>query len=286
MGGRIEPPRGEQYAMTETQTMPRTNLTSADRTNGDIWWIDLSTPDLAKAKEFYTGLVGWTFEDQGEEFGHYNQVRKDGKVVAGAMAQDDEMRKMGAPPAWTPYISVADAKATVAKAKDLGAKVLVEPMPVGELGWMAVLADPTGAVFGLWQGEQFTGADLINSTGALCWTEVRTPDADAAAKFYEALLGWKAVTAAMGPVQYTTLELDGHPAAGLWKLEGDMADVPPHWGVTIGVDSIDEALAYTRANGGKVIVEPATIPFGTFAGIIDPTGAAITLIQLAPMNRG
>jgi predicted enzyme related to lactoylglutathione lyase len=272
--------------MSDARTMPRTELTATDHRVGDIWWMDLSTSDIDRAIEFYAGLFGWMFTDTGAEFGNYHQVFKDGKVVAGLMAQSDDMKQMGAPSAWTPYVSVESAEQVAAQAKELGAVVLVAPMPVRELGSMAVLADPAGAVFGIWQAGEFTGADLINSPGALCWTEARTTDMASVQPFYEALFGWKAEAMDMEGMKYSQFLLDGQPAAGLMPLEGDMANVPSHWGVTVGVENLETALDYTRANGGQVTFGPMTIPYGTFAGIVDPTGAALNILELAPVNQG
>ena len=266
---------------TEPRTQPRTELTSADHRIGDVWWMDLTTTDMDQATEFYAGLLGWMYTDAGPEFGNYHQAFKDGRVVAGLMAQGEELQAASVPSAWTPYVSVESVEEVAAIARKRGGSVHVGPMQVGELGWMAVIADPTGAAFGVWQPGTFTGASLINSPGALCWTEVRTTDVAAVQPFYEALFGWTAETTDMGGAPYVQFTLDGQPAAGLMSLEGDLANVPSHWGVTVGVADLDAALAYTRAHGGRVTFGPTTIPFGTFAGIVDPTGAALGIIQLA-----
>ena len=111
---------------------------------GLFCWTDLSTPDAAGAKTFYTSLFGWEFEElpMGEG-ASYTMLKKDGRNV-GALYPDS---KPGIPPHWDLYISVPSADEAAAKAKSLGGMVIVEPFDVMEVGRMAVLQDPTGATF-------------------------------------------------------------------------------------------------------------------------------------------
>src|ERR1700733_2782959 len=112
-------------------------------------WVDLASTDLPTSLAFYTGLFGWKADDQGPDSGHYQMLIKDGRPVAGAMASMME----GQPSAWMSYVSVKDADVTAAAIKDAGGMVFVEPMDVMTVGRMVVAADPTGAVFGLWQPQ-------------------------------------------------------------------------------------------------------------------------------------
>ena len=65
-------------------------------------------------------------------------------------------------------------------------------MDVMDLGRMAVFADPTGAVFGVWQPKAFAGADLVNEPVSLVWNEVHTRDTDTDKAFYNSVFGWTA----------------------------------------------------------------------------------------------
>lgn len=111
--------------------------------------VELQTGDTAKAKEFYGSLLDWKLEDM--EMGPeatYTMVNVGEDGVGGGM-----MAKMcdEAPSAWMPYVGVADVDASTAKAKSLGANVIVEKQEVPNMGWFSIIADPTGAVIGLWQ---------------------------------------------------------------------------------------------------------------------------------------
>ena len=73
-------------------------------------WVDLGTPDLGASVSFYETLFGWSIPEgpNSEQNGGYRQAMRDGKPVAGVMPLMAE----GQPPAWSSYVSVADAGAT------------------------------------------------------------------------------------------------------------------------------------------------------------------------------
>ena len=96
----------------------------------------------------------------------------------------------GQPPAWSSYVSVADADATAATVSEAGGTVIAEPMDVLDLGRWRSSPIPTGAVFGIWQPGTFIGAELVNEPGALSWNELNTRDLEGAKAFYGAVFGW------------------------------------------------------------------------------------------------
>lgn len=139
---------------------------------------------------------------------------KNGKSAAGMMQLSAEMAAGGMPPAWSMYVTVNDLEATVAKVATAGGQVMQPPMDVMDAGRMAVLADPAGAAFCLWQKKESIGAEVVNEQGALTWTELMTPDPAAATKFYDAVLGWTAETAAMAMGEYTVFHQRGRQRDG------------------------------------------------------------------------
>jgi predicted enzyme related to lactoylglutathione lyase len=241
-------------------------------------WVDHGTQDLAASNAFYGGLFGWQADDQGEEMGHYVLYRKGGKTVAGNMAAMGE----GQPCVWTSYVSVADADATVEKAKAAGAMVFVEPMDVSDIGRMAVFADPTGAAVGVWQPKSFAGAELANEAGAFAWNELNTRDLDASKAFYSEVFGWTPNDMDMEGMAYTEWKLGDRSVAGMMAMP-DMvpAEVPPHWLVYFGVEDTDATVARAGELGGTVMVPPTDIPPGRFAVIGDPDGAPFAVIKMA-----
>src|SRR5215469_4043070 len=108
--------------------------------------LELNTPDLAKAKAFYSKLVGWTYEDMNMGEGGTYSVFKPASGPGGGM-----FTMPGAPTAWLPYIGVDNLKASTDKAESLGAKVIMREQPVPGHGSFSILIDPTGANIALWQ---------------------------------------------------------------------------------------------------------------------------------------
>jgi predicted enzyme related to lactoylglutathione lyase len=207
--------------------------------------------------------------------------QQDGKNVGGLMGH----MQAGQPTVWATYISVADADATAAKVKAAGGSVIVEPMDVMDIGRMAFFTDPSGAAFGIWQPRRFAGADLVNEPNSLCWNEVLTRDADADKAFYPAVFGWDASrpSFAGAPESYTVWEIGGKPIGGMMQMTDEYfpAQVPPHWSVCFAVADCDATVAKAKDLGATITMEPMDMPIGRFAGLIDPQGAAFTVMQMA-----
>jgi predicted enzyme related to lactoylglutathione lyase len=245
-------------------------------------WVELSSPDADAAAEFYREVLGWSATEPGPaETGGYRMFQHDGKNVAGLMGHMQE----GQPTAWATYVNVADADETAEKVRAAGGSVIVEPMDVMDLGRMAVFADPTGAVFGVWQPRSFGGAELVNEPVSLCWNEVHTRDTDTDKAFYASVFGWAAGRPSFtgAPDTYTVWELAGKPVGGMMQMSDEMfpPDVPPHWSVCFAVSDADATVARARERGATVVAEPVDMPIGRFAAVIDPQGAWFTVMQPA-----
>jgi predicted enzyme related to lactoylglutathione lyase len=249
-------------------------------TPGTPCWVELGTPDIEAAAAFYGQLFGWEIPElpNSAELGGYRRAKKDGKDVAGVAPLMQE----GQPPAWTSYISVEDADATAATVKEAGGSLIAEPMDVMDLGRMAIFADPTGAVFGVWQPGTFPGAGLVNEPGALAWNELGTRDPDAAKAFYGTVFGWGTRDNDMGEMGTYTEWLRGEDSiGGMMDVSGRLPDeIPAHWLVYFAVENTDAALETVKSSGGGVSFGPIDIPAGRFAIVTDPHGAAFAVIQM------
>ncbi|HWA52677.1 MAG TPA: VOC family protein [Solirubrobacterales bacterium] len=245
-------------------------------------WVDLGSPDLDASVDFYTALFGWQVPESEnvEETGGYRRATKNGADVCGMMPLMQE----GQPPAWSSYVSVADADATAAAVAENGGSVIAEPMDVMDLGRMAIFADPSGAVFGIWQPGSFHGAGLVNEPGALAWNELNTRDLDGAKSFYGAVFGWGFNTEAMGENEsYTTIMLGGNPVGGILDMTERQipAEVPNHWLVYFAVEDTDASVEQAKQRGGNLMMGPIDLPVGRFAILTDPHGAAFAVIALS-----
>ena len=120
---------------------------------GTLSWTDLSTRDPEKAADFYSKLIGWDIERMESGPMPYWTVSIDGSAEGGIMPMPETVP--GEVPAfWMPYFGTADIAGSVAKAKELGATVQVEPTEIGGAMSFAVLADPAGATFALLQAPE------------------------------------------------------------------------------------------------------------------------------------
>ena len=141
--------------------------------------------------KFYSELFDWSFDSVPiPDGGSYALAKVKDQEIAGLFQQGEE--QAGIPPHWNSYIKVDDADDAARRCTELGATVMGEPFDVMEAGRMAVIQDPTGAVFMLWQPNQHPGAGLVNEPVTLCWNELLTRDPDAAATFYTSMFDWTA----------------------------------------------------------------------------------------------
>lgn len=250
---------------------------------GTFCWIDLGTPDQDAAGDFYGSLFGWRLreDENAEQTGGYRTARLDDKAVGGVM----KLMQEGQPPAWMNYICVEDADATVAKAREAGATVHAEPMSVLDYGRMAILADPTGAVFGVWQPGVNIGADVVGEAGAMTWNELNTRDREAAKSFYGDVFGWSFEEKEYeGSGTYTIVSADDEGIGGIADLtERVPAEVPAHWLVYFAVEDADATVETAKQHGGEIPAGPFDIAeVGRIAVVKDPWGAFFAVIQPDP----
>ena len=251
--------------------------------SGTFSWPELATTDQKAGVAFYRALFGWDVSDS--PIGPtevYSTFQMRGKAVSAAHTQRPEERQMGVPPHWNAYVTIADADESAKKAVSLGAKVLAPPFDVMDYGRMAVLQDPTGAVFQIWQAKKHIGAEILNEPGALCWTELTTSDTAAAEKFYTQLLGWGVKHAAPGaPMEYTEFSVNGQPSIGMMPKPPHMpAEIPSYWMPYFQVENTDASVTKAQTLGAKIMVPAQDIPTtGRFAIVTDPQGAMFAVFQ-------
>lgn len=238
-------------------------------------WLELQTSDGAAAKSFYEGLFGWTSVDSPMGDGEFYTMLKLKGQNAGGLFQDI---RSGAPPHWNCYISTENADNCAAKAKSIGGTIVEEPFDVMSHGRMAVIQDPTGAYFSVWEAKDHHGASIIDEPGAHCWTELLTTDNSTALAFYKELFGWGANT---GDPQYIEFTKDGKTFAGMMQITPEMGPRPASWTPYFQVTDTDAARDKASSLGAKVLLPGKDIEnVGRFAVIEDPQGAVFNIIQI------
>jgi predicted enzyme related to lactoylglutathione lyase len=269
-------------------------------------WVDTSQPDPEAALPFYRGVFGWEFEDvmpAGTE-GRYFIGRVHGGDVAAIGSIPEGASSMAA---WNSYIWVERADEAVKRARDAGGAVLMEPFDVMDAGRMAVLADPEGAAFFVWQAKNHKGAQIVNEHGSLNFNGLATRDPERAKAFYGAVFGWTTLALPAGAMWTLpgygdhleertpgTREMQaqmGAPdgfidvVASLDPIAAGDSDTPAHWSVTFGVDNVDAVAAKAGELGGDVVAGPVDAPWSRTAVIKDPQGASFVASQFVPENR-
>jgi predicted enzyme related to lactoylglutathione lyase len=269
-------------------------------------WVDTSQPDPRAALPFYADLFGWQFEDvmpEGSDGSYFIGRIRGGDVAAvGSIAE-------GAPPSatWNTYVWVDSADETVSRVNAAGGKVLSDPFDVMGAGRMAVVADPEGAAFCVWQAKNHRGAKVVNEHGSLNFNGLATRDPAGAKAFYGAVFGWKTLPLPAG-VMWTLPGYGDHleeRTPGLRKQMAEMggpegfidvvaalnpiadsdAVTPAHWSVTFAVDDADATAARARELGGEVVAGPMNAPWTRMVVIKDPQGATFIASQFVPENK-
>jgi predicted enzyme related to lactoylglutathione lyase len=270
-------------------------------------WVDLVQPDLDATMAFYGGLFGWTFEVRTPDgiVPRYTYARLDGLIVAGvggAPAGGTD------PTGWTTYIWVDSADETAALVEAQGGRVISAPVDIPKSGRVAVYADPSGAVFGLWQARDNRGVELVNAPGSWNFSELNVRDTGEAAEFYGAVFGWLSDSLEMGTGQQ----------AGMWRVKGygdflaerdpeirerqaadrapdGFADAvallnPPldasadasYWSLTFAVADADAAFDRAIELGARVTTPLFDTDYTRMGTVEDPQGAALNLSQYRP----
>jgi uncharacterized protein len=268
-------------------------------------WIDTSHPDAEAVLPFYGGLFGWTFEDvmPADAPGRYYMARiRGGDAAAVGTAPE------GGPPmaVWNTYIWVTSADDAAAKARDLGGAVVADPFDVMTAGRMAVLADPEGAVFSVWEAREHKGAQIVNEHGAVNFNGLATRDVERAKAFYGGLFGWETLDLPSG-LMWTLPGYGDHleertpglreQVASMGGPEGFIdvvamvnpiadgdTETPPNWSVTFATDDADATAAKATELGGTVVAGPLDAPWVRMAVLQDPQGAFFIASQFVPEN--
>ena len=242
-------------------------------------WVDLATSDATAARDFYSKLFGWKVEvNPDPQYGGYALAKLGGKDVAGIGPKQMDQQ----PSAWLIYIGTQDVDETTKKAQAAGGTVIAPPMEVGDQGKMAVIADPSGAVIGLWQGSKMTGAQVYDQPNSMGWAELNSRSIDKAKDFYTKLFGWgkKKSEGGENAPEYTEFQLNGQSIAGAMDMNPMvLKEVPSYWMVYFNVDDVDKAFKKAKDLGAQEMLAPDDFPGGRFAIVSDPQGATFGLLK-------
>lgn len=245
---------------------------------GKFVWFEHLSNDIPAARTFYEKLFGWNTEMMAMPGSDPYPVIHNGETGIGGYAP----ARPGAPTQWMSYLSVQDVDTSYKAALAAGAKSTVAPMDVGQAGRMATIADPTGGVFSLWRGTQGDPPEVETTPpGGWIWNELSTQDEKTALAFYEKVFGFDHDAMQMPEGTYYVLKQGGKGRAGLWKAAH--ASIPTMWMPYVCVADTDAIAEQAKQLGADVVVPPSDIPgVGRFASLVDPQGAAISILKPNP----
>lgn len=259
--------------------------TITQHAQGTFCWPELSTTDSAAAKKFYGSLLGWKYRDNDMgPGGVYTIFTLDDRDAAAGFTQLQQTGPAGVPSHWAAYVAVDDADAAAAKAESLGGQIVQAPFDVMDLGRMAVITDPVGATFCVWQAKKHVGVGVLSEPGALGWTQLNAATPERTKPFYTGLFGWTFRDDPMpwGGVYTTWLRSDSSPAGGMMAMPPEVT-APSHWLSYFIVPDLDRAHGQATLLGAKTFVPPTDIGDGLrFAVLADPQGAAFGLMTAMP----
>jgi predicted enzyme related to lactoylglutathione lyase len=250
-------------------------VSTATATVGKFVWHEQVSDDPKRAQDFYTQLFGWDTEVFRPGEVDYTMISTGdqshggfGKAIEGAP-----------PPHWLSHVRVANVDETIEKAKGAGGKLAAGPFEMGEVGRMAIIADPQGAYVSAYQPE----SDGPVPEGVFVWDELVTNDVDGAQRFYEEVFGW--TTSDMGPEYggYRVFNRGETGIAGVMAVPHE--PIPPHWQPYVAVDDPDATTKKASKLGATTLLEPMDVPkVGRIGVLSDPQGAPFGIIKPEPAS--
>jgi predicted enzyme related to lactoylglutathione lyase len=241
-------------------------------------WFDYMTNEPAKAQALFAALLGWstrtyTLPPRGDLHTRIVTGEHESGAYRPALPKAAIFRYSEPYTRWLPHFQVASIHDSIYKVRNLGGSIHVESHPVGDLGLLAIVADPCGATFGLWQPN--APADTPGWTGTpntFCWAELYTPNVITAATFYKPVCGVSMTKTDMPDGRpYFMFEHDGQPRAG---ARHPMPDTLEGWFAWVSVANLEHTVARALQLGAT-----APVHGGGIALIIDPYGAMLGLSQ-------
>jgi uncharacterized protein len=254
---------------------------------GRFLWYELLTTDPSSAAQFYGKVLGWSespFPGQTQTGTPYTILSAGQSPVAGAMELPPDPKAAGVPPHWVAYVGTPDVDATLERAKSLGGSVVMEPFDIADVGRIAYLRDPQGAVFAIYKPTMETSPEADPAVGQVSWHELTTTDYEAAFTFYQDLFGWNKTTAMdMGPLGiYQMYGRAGREYGGMFNKNDEMP-MPPNWGIYVRVDDVNATVPKIKDAGGQILNGPMEVPGGDLiANCADPQGAVFSIHSKKP----
>jgi predicted enzyme related to lactoylglutathione lyase len=213
----------------------------------------------------------------------YTVFKVDDRDAAAGYTMNEDELSQGIPPHWNLYIAVDNADESAQLAGELGGNILAQPFDVMDAGRMAVIQDPTGAIFCLWQANRTLGIGVTGVEGTLCWADLSSPNPERAKQFYEGLFGWNIAASETDSSGYLHVQNGEEYIGGIPPATYRDPKVHPYWLLYFFVEDVDASAAKAEELGATIQTAPMNIPnVGRMAIVADPQGAVFSIFGAAP----
>lgn len=235
-------------------------------TSNNFIFADLSTYEPQSSMDFYQAVFGWRYKREGNYYSAY----KGNTLVSGLYETSDKFKAIGMPHFWMSYIQVDDLEATVESAKSLGG--IIEMTESAAIGKVALIRDPLGAGFTVYQGSYLKNARTENKPDRLIWNELHVSNAEAVMPFYEAVLGWQFKRKGLN--KYEIFSGKQH-ISDLHEIPNSLKGKYEYWACCFGVSDLEKTIDIVKDWGGKVIYD-----MGANVMVTDNSGEAFIILSL------
>lgn len=208
-------------------------------------FADLSTYTPKETMVFYETVFGWTYY---ESDGYYSAY-KGNKEICGLYETPEKFKQMRMPHFWMSYIQVNSVDQTVDKVKKLGG--IIEMVDESVLGKVALIRDPQGSGFTVYEGENLTHTRTQNEANTLIWNELHVSDAANVIPFYEGIFNWDFVNRGNGT--YNIQTHNGDHIADLMEIPNDFKGKYEYWVCSFGVEDLSKTRDKILNLGGTLV---------------------------------
>lgn len=246
--------------------------------NTNFVWADLSTFDLEQTKLFYADLFDWQISGSPDE---YNLcLSKSGDEAAGQYVMPAFFQKIKMPSFWMSYIQVDDIQNVVKAARQQGGKVELGPEPFGgdiANGQIALIRDPLGAGFTVFEGEMLQGKDVYARHGRMVWNELYISEIETVQSFYENLFQWTIDRIGTSD-RFDIKNSVGEPVGNIEQISNAIKGNLEFWGIYFSVSDLDHAMKVVNRHSGSIVYDDSSAGVRQLM-VEDPQGAVFFLIQ-------
>ncbi len=230
-------------------------------------FADLSTYELATAKQFYSAVFNWFYDSSSD----YSMATHGGNEISGLYETPQKFKEMNMPSFWMSYIQVNSVERTVEQATELGGIIEVVDLnsPIGKI---ALIRDPAGAGFTIYEGD-LLNSRYENSKNALVWNELHVSSVAKVAPFYEGIFNWSIKAA--GNDTYNVLNGAGEKISTIRQIDNSIKGKYEYWGVFFAVENVQKTKNIVLQNGGSLIYEDEN-----FTALADSFGAFFHIVPL------